>query len=890
MSEVTIILDGKDEASKELDDVIGRLDHLDGKSKDTDASMQGVSKSSGQAGKGLKGMASKATMAAGAFVAFEVVKGILTGIKDGVVELNTALGEFQEPAARLDNLVLLMSESSNQATKQLEGMDKAIEHMSQRTGKSIPTLTRMMSEMTLRFGDAEIAAENFERANNIVAATGRDGADVAKSLSEALGGQFGALREAGVLTVEQAESLSQMEDSGLAAAEAMRIVDSNVAGFVDTTPLAIEASDRLATANQRLKASFAELLNVDQIMDTAARGMEAVTGQVDAFVTAWEEAPGSISAAMREIDRDFKTQADSIRSTSQDLSDAVAQQTIAGIENETQTRINFLRERIEEEGSLVIERGRTRDLNAEINELRRIEAERIMLIRNRANLHQREDFDAREERNKQLELELELSESTNETERAALQNRIALQELDANRREALREIQDENGRILDTEAEKTINLEYQLGVSQLIRKQEEEKGEVQVETNEAVAEESRLRTLALEMRTLALQTSNKERAATLEFQARLAEINDQDLSQAERRLELQRAHNQLSQTLADITRASIEENSRAIDDVIRTSESYLREGQATLSSFESRRGGPTESATSVIAEHSARDRATIEENSRAISDAIRSIGDTQRETSSMIRGLGEEESRVLTDNISRLEEQKAVMEESGQDTAFMDRRIDALREENDLLIENNRLQQERFAALGATADQLGVLASSLGEVAKAEWDFEEASSSVVAAQQALSGAVSGALDAAGVGIKEKAKWMAAFEGAQAVASLGLALAFPSPNYWAAVANHTTAAAQFGLIAGGVIGSGASSAGSGGGGGGGVQTPSVNRDQIMNEAMRFQDGTGSSSSGRGETTINVNFGSNNTYLEESPTTQRRIVDGLMVELPNLLDVG
>ena len=126
-------------------------------------------------------------------------------------------------------------------------------------------------------------------------------------------------------------------------------------------------------------------------------------------------------------------------------------------------------------------------------------------------------------------------------------------------------------------------------------------------------------------------------------------------------------------------------------------------------------------------------------------------------------------------------------------------RVEAIQRENEAL-------SAQLAIYERIGSQAGSLATSIGEIATAQWDSKEAADAANAALAAGSQILGASLEAAGVGIKEQAKWRAVFEGAAAIAAGAGAITTGNPAFAGAAIQHGIAAAQFGLIAGGVIGS------------------------------------------------------------------------------------
>lgn len=883
MSEITIVIDGEDKASSELDQVSSRLQGLQQEGEGTNTTMAAVGNTSQDTGNKFTAMAGKLKGVAVGLGALMVAKKVFDTIAASVTALNDDLGRFEEQVVRLEHLTGVMASTSAEAEESFEAMGQAVSDMSARTGQSINELNSVMSELVLRFGDNDAAAANFERTLNLMALTGMGASQAARAITDAQQGHFRLLRRSGGLTREQIEHLEGMKDETEAAALAIELLDHNLDGYIDKTPLAIEASDRLSTSFERMRVAAAQFSGVDRIMDRVANGMERVANATDTFVDGSFLGLRSITEEMERLDRVVTSTRGNLEGLREGPSEELQfRRRLQHQTREYDLQIERLRILQEERGNLVFIEGRGVDVAREIA---RLEQERARVVETLEASHLRRQEHVEEETQfhiQNLRLQQRAVDAADQEQAILLEQQATVRELTRERNIAINALIDENGFLTDQYEAQRIEQEFMLELSRLQRRDQERIASLNRNVvTPALEERSRLQTLAIEMRSEALVTENQLLAANLEFQARLAEIEDEKLDSVERRFETLRAEADFQRRLQTILDEDIRTTSRRVEETIQRANEGLREAQRLASRGLRLEGPAGMRATSIIAQDAARDAEIIARHYQTIEDATLRLGQTQRDVATMVGERGREQSEALQEQISLLEEQRRVSEEAGLDTTFMDRRIEALREENQLLLENNRLQQERWQALGATADQLASMTFHLSDLAAAEWDFEEASRSVVAAQQALSGAVSMALDAAGMGIQERAKWMAVFEGAQAVAATGMALMFPSPNYWAAAANHAIAATQFGLIAGGVIG-GTQAAGAGGS----VAQMATQRDSILDEAMRLTsdlDGGG----GGGDTNIYIDFGQRNAYLQDSRSVSRDIVDGIEEELLDLV---
>lgn len=887
--EVSVTISSNDQASKDLDNIKSKIDGLNTSGQETQKQMGGVSKTSGKAASGLSNIAKGAGIAAIAFMGFKAVGEVLSAVAQQIVELNEKLGEFEESVTKLDFMVNQMSGSNTEATETFELMTEQIEVMGERTGASVTDMNELMSELTLRLGSAEQASRNFERAMNIQAITGRGAGDVAKGLSEALAGQFGPLREAGILTVDQANALSEMEDKGLAASEAMRIVDATVTDYVDTTPLAVEASDRLSSSLDRVKVGMAQFLGVDRIMDKAARSMENLANVTETWTDGAFLGVRSITEEMEKLDQQVGNVQTSMQELRMPQEALDTQRLMQHVTREYDIQIERLGHLRDIHGETAIIQGRFVNFASEITKLEEDRADAVQLIQDghtatRVELEAQNEFEL-----EQLRLRRQALETEDEAASIRLETQFKINELGRVRDEQMNELIDEHGQITDEIQAGIIEEQFLVELLELQEAQEQKILGLKKDQNGVDQGNSALQEQIFATRAAALRTENKQLQALLDHRADILEIQEKGLEGEERRLALLQADIALRDQLEDIgseeDNAVLQRTEDLIEGITENLEEYQKQAERGLQGSE-----PIMSLTAsdVIAQDQARDLKVLTDQIQATEMAFLSLSNTFREGSDMMRGLGNEEVETNLELISSLEKQRDLRREIGTETESLDAHIDALRDENDQLRENHELMAQRFDDMSRMADSLSEVSFQVADLANQQWDFQEASMSVVQAQQALSGAVSAGLDAAGLGIKEKAKWMAAFETAQAAASLGLALAFPSPNYWAAVANHSIAATQFGLIAGGVIGGGSASASPSGQGGGSAGRASVNRDSIMEETMRSQDGNRDSRTG-GTIIIQTDLGRGNTYLEESPALSRRLAENIAPELQELLDL-
>jgi hypothetical protein len=186
---------------------------------------------------------------------------------------------------------------------------------------------------------------------------------------------------------------------------------------------------------------------------------------------------------------------------------------------------------------------------------------------------------------------------------------------------------------------------------------------------------------------------------------------------------------------------------------------------------------------------------------------------------------------------------------------------------------NERLSRQ-LNLYGQLAGKVGGLSEGIGELASVSWDFSKAGDASLKALNAVSGAGQAAAGILGKNTKQQAGIQAAFEAAAAVGATALGLTNPAmaPQFFAAAAQHATAAAMYGAVAGGA-GSGTSadvsSAGGGGGGSAGAGVPGPPSTNGLVEALSREDRM----EGGGQTIIYDFSGA--TMLESAPATQNRI---------------
>lgn len=886
MSDVIININGQDDASKELDQVITKMEHLNQEGQQTQQQMGSMTTTSNDASSGLTSMGKSAGLAAVAFVAFETAKKVLVAVKDTVVELNAELGNFQLELARMETLVNNFSDSSLEADQSLDKMAVQIEEMAERSGEPLSNLNRLMTELTLRLGDAELASDNFERAMDIMAFTGEDASKVAKDLSEAQQGTFTGMAEGGILTLKQAEAFSEMEDQTQAASDAMAVIDENIGNFVDEMPDAVKASNSLSQSWERLKTSAAQMLGVDSAMSAAASTLESLAETSEMWTSSFTLGINNIKTELEDMASFSRDVGDEQRDFVLSEGEAARRRQIDRINVEYDRQIDALKAVQREQGNIVNIQGSLRNLSTEIALLEERKADALETI----DLTYRRQRVALEEQNEadleSLTLRRQALEAEDERERISLESQARQAEIIRERDLAMNELIDDQGQITDQTQAQIIEEEMLIAILESEEKRMQALAALRKDGSEAQEDQRQELEQVQGLRADALLTEDQRLQALITYEARRLEIGVEGLEGQERRLALIQAEQQLQSRMADIG----DQEATAITDetnaLIEDNNALLSDANDLLDDLhEPREGGL--SADDIIGQDRQRDLEELLSQIRAVEQGFRSLRNTFSEGARLMRGLGEEEISSNREIINSLEQRRQMQQELGQDTEGIDNHINSLRAENEELRQNHRLMQQRMEALGSTSDSLAQMSFAIGSLADQQWDFQEASSSVVQAQQALSSAVSSALDAAGMGIKEKAKWMAVFEGAQATAATAMALMFPSPSYWSAAANHAIAATQFGLIAGGVIGGGQAT-GAGGQAQGATASSTVQRDSIMDEAMRFQENQDQNQGSERDVTVIIEMGSNNMYLEESETVGRRLVSASETELIDLFE--
>lgn len=885
----TIVIDGQDKASAEIDKSISSLQRLSGQSREASSSFKGMAKDTGQTTSQLGTLARGAGVAAAAFIAFDAAQKTLSKLKDTVIDLNQVLGQHEKEVIKLERMTTRFSKSVAAGHENLLAVTEQVEQMSQRTGSSVREISSIMTDLTLRFQDSTKAGENLERALGIMELTGDSASRTARALSEAYQGNFGVLQRMGVLTRRQAEEFSNATDKSKALSEALGLIDNNIQGLIDTTIDSIDSVQSLSTSFERMKIAIAQMVGVDRIMARVARGVDAIASSIEGVSKVFQREGRGITAVLEEMNKSLGLADDILNRSEEERNFRRLELDTRQINFEIDQRIEKYRLMAEEHGKIAYINGTFTDTEREIarleqERLTRIQARRDALITERNIIQDQSDFQLQ-----QAKIEEQLLNARTEEEKIRLQFRIDQNEIIREYHLRINELITDEGQVTDEIMRQALNQEMVNALVQADAEMREKIAALNTGHINQIKELTALEKAAIGLRINALDEESEYNRIRLESEAEYLELLNQGLKPLEFSLELRRLEvreqERLNQ-LAQQERRLIEEKNRELDRSvqlrIKENEQSIKETQRLIDQTR----GQTftgKTALQIAAEDAERDARIIREAAYSYTRSMGLIGSTFIQTSQMLSGRAREESNEITEQIRLYEELRNKQIEQGLDTSSYDAHLDALRQENQELQENIRLQQERFEALNRTTEFLGDLSYSIGEVGAQQWNFSKASESVVSAQMALSQAAGSALQAAGLGIREQAKWMAIFEGAQAAASLGMALAFPSPNYWASFAQHTMAATQFGLIAGGVLGGGSGTTKATGAST--VNPTGYIRDDMLNHAL---EASKKDQEERSITiTINNDFGRGNAYLEDNHTTSRRIVDAIITDLRPLI---
>lgn len=256
-------------------------------------------------------------------------------------------------------------------------------------------------------------------------------------------------------------------------------------------------------------------------------------------------------------------------------------------------------------------------------------------------------------------------------------------------------------------------------------------------------------------------------------------------------------------------------------------------------------------------------------------------------------GIGFDQTNAATQaRLDALEQQRQALEGQGQDTTFLDRRIEQLNTEFELEQRNQALFLERLDGLASISSEVGKFAEQIALLGEIETDTAEG---VAEARKVGNDALlAGLTVAAGVSkalIKSdqaRARVLGAIELAKAVAVGAEAIATFNPALGVAAAQHGLAAAKFFAAA-----RASGSAGGAGGGissGAGVGTPVGTFDPSERQASaarlgeQLADAYARRLEQRTEQIFNVNL--NGPMLANAPDTAReikRIVDDASINV-------
>lgn len=246
---------------------------------------------------------------------------------------------------------------------------------------------------------------------------------------------------------------------------------------------------------------------------------------------------------------------------------------------------------------------------------------------------------------------------------------------------------------------------------------------------------------------------------------------------------------------------------------------------------------------------------------------------------SALQGLFASEAAAdLERKVQALEIAKQAAELRGQDTTFLERRIEGLRTEAEAqraVVEATLARVEANAQLAGGLTDLG---TRLAEVASVGFNTAAGYEATAAALQTAAGLGGALAQGLGLSAKTAAKVQAAFNAAAAIGSFAAyaASGFTAANFLTSSIQYGIAAAKFGVIAGVSGGGGGRSGGGGAGGaGGGVSAPrydaAAERDKT---AAAFARALRDQLERPVQNVINIDQ-RGAVQLEQAPAVQRRI---------------
>ena len=350
--------------------------------------------------------------------------------------------------------------------------------------------------------------------------------------------------------------------------------------------------------------------------------------------------------------------------------------------------------------------------------------------------------------------------------------------------------------------------------------------------------------------------------AHLKYQLAMVEASKESFTVEERRLAQLEAERTLEADIARVKQDAWAEEEKRWQERARENEAARKSADEYAryqENFRKEQDAQTERFKREIDERMAKeaeDRSTV----------YGAAGAATSSTSVFSQAIRAGEQQAVGDRQAQIEQLQGVdtSKWGEQQKAAHQARIESIEAEITAIEAQNAALEAQISLMGEVGGQGAILAESLATLAANQWNFKdaaEATNSALSAGVAIAGALT---QAAGLGVKERAKWMAAFEAAAAIAAGAAALSMPAmaPTFTAAAIQHGVAAAQFGLVAGGVIGS-AGSSGSGGGGGGGMAAPAGSGMNLAEERRKAMDDFAAALKGEeggGGVVINIDFGS------------------------------
>lgn len=351
--------------------------------------------------------------------------------------------------------------------------------------------------------------------------------------------------------------------------------------------------------------------------------------------------------------------------------------------------------------------------------------------------------------------------------------------------------------------------------------------------------EAQIDTIDREARVLKLRggLDNERLAITRELDATLQRIEDnKDLSVDQRRLAIEEATLKSVQDREEVEKRAADEAQKRRDKASAAFEKELEQQRKLFGVFETQiaRAGELESA------------------------------------------IAASDSAALDRQVARLEAAKELQAAQGQDVTFLERRIEALKAEGEQEKVNQELLRERITLTGQALNQGAELITQIRLAASATTDQAAAQNAQLSALQA-GVSLSGALSSIFVkDIRTRAKVEGAINAAASVASLGAYAysGFTAQNFLLAGIQYGVAAGKFFAVSGAGSGSSRPSIPSGSTGSSSAPRPQTSAPsrQDRQSISALSDLRALQLSQGSPVQINV---TGNTFLESSPSTQRRL---------------